>query len=308
MTAAMALMDRKERLHLVPPGTAAEPGVYQKVATTAGNFWSWLVEAPGRFWGWLKRTFNLQPAVDKIKAAARWVGGAVADFCKAMGFSGLSGIGLLTFTTASGRWLLNRLVVDPARWVRDRVAGVWRGARSFFADNLGDFGNWVEARMGRVDGFLFGVWSKDPAKCRTGLFPTIGNWYRKHIAKHLALDSIAMRIARLVGTMLFGLQAIAAIPLLGLGAAAAYVTYAAWAALYASTGWQSFFLGAAVGEIPRVQEWVEKARDRKRSDAQAAAEASTKQRKMSLANAALGGDGGYRDPTFVPPAPDLRTK
>ena len=284
MTAATAYMDRPTRLTLVPPGGPAQPGLYQKVASTAGNFWTWLSEAPGRFWGWLKRTFHLQPLVDKVKAAAAWTVDGIRAFCKAMGFSGLSGLGLLTVTTSFGRWMIATFVVAPINWVLGRAADGWAGVSNFFANNLGGFGNWMANRMGDIEDFFWGTTTKE------GLFPRIERFYREHIARHLDLGSVAMRVLRLVGTCLFGIQLIAALPLLGLvGSTLTYANYAGWGVLYLAAGWQSFFLGKAIGEIPEVNDWINQNAEPGRH-ATASAKATTGG-KLSLADAAkVGGN------------------
>lgn len=259
MTASMALMDRKPRLALVPP--VAEPTISAGAAEGTGGIWSWIKEAPGRFWGWLKRTLHLQPLIDKVKAGAAWV----VSLVKELGVSGMSGLGLLTVTTGVGRWLLKTFVATPINWVGSLFGSVWRGLSNFFADNLGGFGDWMAARMGDVEGFFWGTFDLDEhghiVVGKTGLFPSIGNWYRQHIAPHLELGSVLMRGLRMLGTALFGLQLIAALPLFGLvGSALTYATYGAQVVLYGSLLWQSFFLGVRIGEIPEVNEWINKNR------------------------------------------------
>lgn len=285
MTAATAYMDVRPRLALVPPGRPAEPGVYQKVVTKAGNFWSWLSEAPGRFWGWLKKTFHLQPLVDKVKAAATWTVNGIRAFCQAMGFSGLSGLGLLTVTTGFGRWMIKTFVVTPVNWLLGRAADGWRGVSNFFANNLGSFGNWMANRMGDVEDFFWGTTTNE------GLFPRITRFYREHIAAHIELNSVAMRVLRLVGTCLFGIQLIAALPLLGLtGTPLVYANYAGWGTLYLTTGWQSFFLGERIGQVPAVNDWINKNAADPGKHSATSAKASTGG-KLSLAEAAkIGGN------------------
>lgn len=247
--------------------------VQAKDALVAGV--EWLVSAPGRFWGWLKRVLHLQPAVDKIKAAYVWGANALRSLISAMGLPGLTGLGLLTVSTGPGRWLL-RVLTAPVRWVGSMLAKTWDGVENFFTGNLGGFGTWVADRMADVEEFFFGTMANGKPY-KLGLFGRVKSFWNQHISRHMATNSVFMRVLRVVGTALFGLQVIAALPLLGLaGSTLVYTTYAAKAVLYATVGWQSFWLGVTIGEMPRVTEWVNKARaGGRKGDAAAAAGKTT---------------------------------
>ena len=297
MTASMAFVERQPRLAPVPDGVApVKPGLYQQVSAGLTSVWSWVCKAPGRFWGWLKRVMHLQPVVDKIKEAVRWTVSGVRAFLKAMGFQGVAGLGMLAVSTSLGRWVIGALILTPLKWLCRQVGKAWRNTSSFFADNLGGAGNWIAARMEDVDTFLFGkLNAAGDGRDGHGLVGRVKGLYYRVVAMHWALNSVFMRVVRLVGTVLCGLKVVAALPLLGLaGSVLVYATYVAKAALFVVLAWQSYFLGEGIGQIPAVNKWVNKARS---NSAAAAAEKATgngKPKLSSLAEAAMASN--YRDP------------
>jgi hypothetical protein len=246
MTATAAALSREPRFTLIHGG--AQEGFLAQVRNAASRAWGWFTSAPGRFWGWFKDTLHLQPAVNFVKDGARSTFGVMRATRDAMGIQGLSGLGMLTISTASGR-KVGGFLLKPLEWLVRGVAWVWDETKIFLLGHLGSPGSWVANRMGDWEDLMIG---EDGISGVTG---SVMGFYFKHVSRHFKLDGTAMRIVRLVGTALFGAQliyAVAALPwLLG-----GYLVATQWilaAGFAASCMYQGYRLGEHVAPMLQVQ-------------------------------------------------------
>lgn len=246
-------------------GAGAAPSLFAKAKSLFSEVWGWLVQVPGRVWGWAKETLHLQPVVDKTKAGWAWVKHASTTFLRAMGPIGMTGIGLLVISTEGGRSAAHTALA-PVRWVGSLLGKGWTATSSFFTDHLGGFGDWMAARMGDVEEFLFGTTTLNTKPFRLGVLTRIKAFWGKHIAKHTKLNSFFMLAARVAGIALFGYKLIGLLPLLGLtGAFLTVATYLGWALLVITVVAGVFFLCERVVSVPKVQAWLNETKEEARA-------------------------------------------
>ena len=249
MTATAAALSREPRFTLIHGGESE--GFLAQSRNAASRFWGWITSAPRRFWGWLKDTLHLQPAVDFIRDGARSSMGVLRSIRDAMGASGLTGLGMVTISTESGR-KVGGFLMRPVGWAFRMAGQGWTGTKHFMLAHLGTPGTWVGNRMGDVEAVLYG---EDGI---SGVVGAVSSFYTKYVARHLLLDGTMMRIVRLIGTALFAASLINALSLVPwlLGG---YLVAAQWillAGFMASCAYQGYTLGEHVAPMIQKQ-WNE---------------------------------------------------
>lgn len=277
------------------PGLRLMHGGAEEKKSPMSSFWGWVTGGLAKAWSWVKQTLHLQGAMDWTKATFMKGVGYARSTVSALGWSGVGGFGLLTISTKAGRMVLHYLVGVPIGGVTKGIGWSWVKTENFFSDNLGSFGTWIADRMTSVDTWLYGV---DGVH---GVVGTVTGWYIANIKSHLHLDSIAMRSVRLAGTMLFGVQVIAALPLLLAGSALTAVAYVVWVGLFATTCYQAWKLGHVVGSNPSFAKWLKSTEGKSRKGGKPVTPINVSTLKDDVATAV----GSPSVPVRRPSQPDL---
>jgi hypothetical protein len=223
MTAGAARLEREPSLRLIRSEDA--PGFASSVRDGVRTFFGRVTGFFSRAWNWVKQTLHLDAVQEQVVSGYRWARMQGARVVTLLGTDGLLGAGLLAVSTSPGRSVLGFLL-KPVTWALDLVAkGYTWIERALSNSSTGGVRNWLSARMRSLREFLFGepaltvVGAKSTKRERKiGVVNTAILWFAKTFGGIFATTSVPMRIARSVGTFLFGRRLVMALPLLPLGA------------------------------------------------------------------------------------------
>lgn len=245
-------------------------------------------------WGWIEDTFHLEAARQWAASAWEWIKTQYTRGAAFLGGSGLTGLGLLTIATDTGRKFLGFLF-RPVGWLLKGFLKGWDFVEQALLNEKREdgFRNWLSGKMADIRTFFIG--DADPNSDRIGVIGAAIGWYFAHVYPHLRLDTLQMKAARSVGALLLGLKlvlGIAFLPFSGmfLGVltvlgyvGVAYATVAPFEK-EVGDGWESF-VGFFNKEKRKAKREAHKASDHAETTAETFAEQFTEEYEKAKAEA-----------------------
>lgn len=278
MTAATAeTFGPGPRLRPVTDPQAARMGLLLRARMWMRRAWDKMLASGRAAWGWIERTFHLEAVKDYTSSGYNWLKTQIRAGAAWLGGSGVTGLGLLTIATQTGRNILHFLW-RPVGWVLKSFLKGWDFIeQSLHSDKReGGIRNWLSDRMANVREFFIG--DADPDSDRIGVIGGAIALYFKYVYPLLRLDSFQMKAARTLGSLMFGLKVVAAIaflPFSGMFLTAMTILGYAGVAYAATSPWGD--------EVAQMKETVSSWFDKEKREAKKTARASDKHGEQTAA-------------------------